>query len=72
MYLIEAIQERDKKLLYADEILRFDRDISEALLKKLNLSRQEILQNSLQSFDFYSEYKDFNKGMTGKRMKMML
>ena len=34
-----------------------------ALLQKLSKERQEILQNSLQLFDFYSECDDFNKWM---------
>ena len=37
-----------------------------ALLQKLSKERQEILQNSLQLFDFYSECDDFNKWMREK------
>jgi len=37
-----------------------------ALLKKLSKERQEILQNSLKLFDFYSECEDFNKWMKDK------
>jgi len=33
------------------------------LLNKLSRERQEIMQNSLQLFDFYSECEDFNKWM---------
>jgi len=33
------------------------------LLKKLSRERQEILQNSLRLFDYYSECEDFNKWM---------
>jgi len=36
------------------------------LLNKLSRERQEILQNSLQLFDFYSECEDFNKWMKDK------
>jgi hypothetical protein len=39
---------------------------SYALLNKLSKERQEILQNSLQLFDFYSECDDFNKWMREK------
>ena len=39
---------------------------SYALLNKLSAERQEILQNSLQLFDFYSECDDFNKWMREK------
>merc|ERR1719319_584207 len=36
------------------------------LLNKLSKERQDILQNSLQLFDFYSECDDFNKWMREK------
>ena len=39
---------------------------SYVLLKKLSKERQDILQNSLQLFDFYSECDDFNKWMREK------
>eukprot|EP00092_Neocalanus_flemingeri_P017139 GFUD01018536.1.p1 GENE.GFUD01018536.1~~GFUD01018536.1.p1 ORF type:complete len:428 (+),score=136.20 GFUD01018536.1:157-1440(+) len=39
---------------------------SYVLLNKLSRERQEILQNSLQLFDFYSECEDFNKWMKDK------
>ena len=36
------------------------------LLLMLSKERQEILQNSLKLFDFYSECEDFNKWMKDK------